>query len=428
LSGAITLTGTATADVASFSISTFKLTATNSSTAPFATAGGGSFSFGSGEVDYNGTAQSVFNTTYGTLTISNSGTKTMAGDVTASTALNLSAGTLSIGAGNTLTSAGTMTNTGTITGSTTSNLIVNGSGTLDLPQITGNNLGNFTFNRVGAGDSLRMANNITVNGALTATAGTLQVNDNTLELVGNVTGTSGGFASRILGTVYYNGAAAQAVFAASYGNLTFNNNSKDLTNATVNVGNVFTPGTSTAHTITGSTIVFNGGTQSIPAFNGTGIGAGYNNMSTSGSGSTKTIAANIRVTGNFNNGASVTTDVASTTLTIVGTRVQANDAAKMQFGASNGMTFTTGTVEYNGTNQSITGDATPATNYYNILLLSNSGTKTVSGAANIVRTLGNLTVSSLVTLDVTGTGDLRVENDLLNNGSITNAGTITVGL
>jgi hypothetical protein len=427
LDGATTVSATATADAASLAISTYKLTVTNSTTAPFVSANSGTFSFGSGEVDYNGTAQSVFNTTYGTLTVSNSGTKTMAGDVAASTALNLSAGTLSIGAGFTLTAGGTMTNTGTLTGSTTSHLVINGTGTVDLPQITGSNLGDLTFNRTGLNDSLRMASNITVNGTLTATAGTLQVNDHTLELVGTVAGTSGGFASRALGTVYYNGAGGQAVLAASYGNLTFNNTAKDLTSATVSVGNAFTPGTSTAHTITGSTIVFNGGSQNIPQFNGTIVG--YNNLTTSGSLSTKTIAADIRVAGAFTNGSSVTTNVGSHTLTLIGARSQGNDAATMQFAANNGLFFTTGTVDYNGTDQNIAGDVDPVNNYYKILLLSNGGTKTVlAGATNIVRTLGNLTINGGVGLNVVATGDLRVEGDLANAGTITNAGSITVGL
>jgi hypothetical protein len=101
----------------------------------------------------------------------------------------------------------------------------------------------------------------------------------------------------------------------------------------------------------------------------------------------------------------------------------------MQFAANNGLFFTTGTVDYNGTDQNIAGDVDPVNNYYKILLLSNGGTKTVlAGATNIVRTLGNLTINGGVGLNVVATGDLRVEGDLANAGTITNAGSITVGL
>ena len=425
LTGVATVTGTATADAASLAISTHKLTVTAAT--PFSVANAGTFSFGTGEVDYNGTTQNVFSETYGTLTISNGNTKTMAGPVIASTTLNINAGTLSIGA-NTLTAAGTISDNsgaGTITGGTTSNLIINGSGDVTLPVITGTNLGNFTYNR--PTNFVNLASNATVNGTLTATAGVLHVKSYTLELIGSVTGTTGGFASDLAGTVFYNGSAGQSVFGASYGNLSFNNNTKNLSAAAVNIAGIFTPGAGTGHTITGSTIAFNGGTQNIPQFNGVAVDQGYNNLQTSGG--AKTMTGDILVTGDFANGSGVTTTVGSNGLTIIGSKSQGNDAATMQFaGATNGLIFTTGTVDYNGTDQTITGDATPASNFYRLLLLSNVGTKTVTGATNIVRTESNLTVNDGVALSVASSGDLRVEGDLTNNGSVTNAGTITVGV
>ena len=432
LSGSITASGTVTADAASLAISTYTLTLTRTASTPLAVLASGTFSFGSGVVDYaGGAAQDVYGTTYGTLTLSTNFAKNMVGDVTASTALNINANTLSIAAHTLTVGAAISDNSGagTITGSTSSNLVINGAGNVTLPVITGSNLGALTYNR--GTDIVNMASNITVNGALTATAGTLHVKTFQLELLSTVTGTSGGFASDLAGTVYYNApGAGQAVFAASYGNLTFNGQNKDLSAAaTVSVAGTFVPGGASGHTVTGNTFVFNGAGQGIPTFNGAN---GYNNLTTAGGAVTKTLGGNVKVAGAFVNGNDVTTDVSTHILTILGAKSQGNDAATMQFaGATNGLIFTTGTVEYNLNGaQTITADATPASNYYKILKLSSGGTKTVDGASLslVVRTTGNLTVNSSVTLATTSDGDLRVEGDLNNNGSVTNLGSITVGL
>ncbi len=356
----------------------------------------------------------------GTFVISGTGTFT----------LN-SGGTLGIGSADGITSSGASGNiqvTGTRTYDTGANYTYDGSAS----QATGNGLpstvNNLTINN--SGGTVTLTGSVAVSATFALTQGTVAVGSNTLTLNGTVT-SGGTLTSGTTGTVSYNqSSAGQTVLAASYGNLTFSNFNKTLPSGTVGIAGTFTPGSATVHTVTGNTIDFNGtGAQNIPTFNGTTTG--YNNLTTTGNGSTKTVTGDIRVGGTFTNGAAsndVTTNVQSNTLTIVGTRSQGSANSKMQFGgASNGLVFTTGIVEYNGTNQTITGASDPSTLYYASLLLSNSGTKTVTGATSIVRTTSSLSVSSGITLSVSSTGDLRVEGNLTNNGSVTNDGTITVG-
>jgi hypothetical protein len=349
----------------------------------------------------------------------------MAGNVTVNTALNLSDGNLKIN-GNTLTIAGALnTGSGTLEGSTSSNITFNGTGSTTLPGVT-NGLGTLTINRTGTGDIITLGGDLIVHTQLNLTAGELNVaSSKTLTLNDVVTATIGTLTSAADGTVNYNkGSDGQSVLAGNYGNLTFSNFNKTLPSATVGIAGTFTPGTATGHTVTGNTIIFNGGAQNIPSFNGA---TGYNNLETAGGAVTKTVTGNLVVAGNFTNGNNVTTNVGTFTLTIVGSRSQGNLAATMQFGGTNnGLIFPSGTVEYNGTtSQTITGDGSAM---YANLVLSGSGTKTVlSGANNTVHTSSNLTVNSNITLVVQSGGILTVDGDLTNNGTITNAGTITVG-
>jgi hypothetical protein len=72
-----------------------------------------------------------------------------------------------------------------------------------------------------------------------------------------------------VGTVSYaRTGSGQAVCAGAYGNLTFNNNNKTLSpSGTIGVAGTFTPGSATGHTVTDSTIEFNGaGAQTVPGF------------------------------------------------------------------------------------------------------------------------------------------------------------------
>lgn len=421
--GNITVTGTLTSDGNNVTVDIANKVLTVKGTNPIASTNNGAFTFSGGTVNYDGADQSVFAATYGTLGTTAAGNKSMAGNVTVNTALNLSEGNLRIGSGNTLTIGGALNRTnGTLQGSTTSNMSFVGTGNATLPGVT-DGLGTLVINRTGATDRITLDGDLTIHSALTLTAGDFRVGSaRTLTLNDAVTATAGTLSSAADGTVNYNrGLDGQNVLAANYGNLTFSNFNKNLPSGTVGIAGVFTPGTATGHTVTGSTVIFNGGAQNIPSFNGT---TGYNHLSTAGG--FKTVTGNLVVGGNFINGSDVTTNVGTFTLSIAGTRSQGNLAATMQFGGTNnGLLFTTGTVEYNGADQNIAGHASDK---YERLLLSGSGIKTVqSGANNTVHTTHSLTVNSGITLRVQADGFLNVDGDLTNNGTVENAGTIRVG-
>lgn len=383
--------------------------------------------FSSGTVDYNGADdQTVWGSsgfTYGSLTVSQNGDKTMNGDITVSTALSVSAGNLSIGA-NTLTVNGTYSISDSITGSASSNMVLGGTGNIASFIVYGG-LGDLTLNRdtynVTLGDAL------TVNGALALNNGTLAVSTQTLTLLGAVTAAgSGALSSATTGTVAYNkGTNVQAVLAANYGNLTFSNFTKTLPSGTVGVAGTFTPGSATGHTITGNTFDFNGGTQTIPAFN---AGTGYQNLFTSGAASEKTASGSLEIAGNFDNGGgsdnAVTLVMGLNSLTIGGTKD--NTASTIKFaGASNGQLFTTGTIDYNGTvTQTIAGGGD-----YSTLALSGSGTKQIASGVTVGAN-NSLTVPTGVTLqlvDGTSVLNLKTTASLTVEGTLTNAGTIDVG-
>jgi hypothetical protein len=386
------------------------------------TSGSYVFSNATSVVDYAGGAQTVIGTTYANLTTSAAGTKSMNNDVTVNSALTLTDGNLSIGA-NELTIAGTIsTSSGTLEGSSSSDIAITGTGNATLPTVT-NGLGNLTVNRTGGTDVVTLGGNLTVATALALTDGELAVGTTTLTLQGTVGSTSGTLSSATTGTVdYAQSSNGQSVLASNYGNLTFSDFAKVLPSSEVGIAGTFVAGAGVGHTITGNTINFNGASQSLPAFT-------YNHLFTSGSG-TKTASGNLSIAGNFDNGgsgdATITTDMGTNTLAITGTRENTNGTIQFA-GASNGLLFTTGTVEYNagaGT-QTIAGHTSDK---YATLLLTTGGTKQVAtGASNTVHTTGSITVNSGVTLDIVGGGILNVDADLTIDGTITNAGTVTVG-
>ncbi len=175
-----------------------------------------------------------------------------------------------------------------------------------------------------SGSSITSFNNLTISNASTTTLtsditnvngmftlnGSFAVGSNTLFLYGQTSG-SGILTSGTTGTVNYAQASdGQPVITANYGNLIFSSFNKILPNNTIRIAGVFTPGLATAHTITGNTIEFNGGVQTIPSFNGT---VGYNNLILSGSGA-KSVPSPITVAGHFRieAGASVEIDNAVT--------------------------------------------------------------------------------------------------------------------
>ncbi len=201
--------------------------------------------------------------------------------------------TISLGSPVGITSSGATGNiqlTGSRTFGTGANYIYNGV----VAQQTGNGLPT-TVNKLTNLDSLgtlTLTGSVTVTDSLKLLKGTFSIGSNTLTL-NNVAYTgSGNLNSGISGLVIYNRASdGQLVIPAAYGDVSFSNFKKVLPAAQMTIAGSFTPGSATGHTITGDTINYNGGAQTIAAFQ-------YNNLTTSGSG-IKTLGGNTTVNGNL---------------------------------------------------------------------------------------------------------------------------------
>jgi len=335
--------------------------------------------------DFNGAgAQTVPAFNYNNLTISG----------------NRGGGAVTLGAGN-VGVAGTFNpaatnNTYVTTGNT---VVFNGSALQTIPAFTFNGL---TLNNA-AGANL--GGDVTVNGALTLTAGALGVGTNTLTLNGAVSATGGSLTSAATGTVNYNqGSNGQAtVLAANYGNLTFSNFSKTLAGSgTIGIAGTFTPGSGTGHTITGSTINFNGaGTQTIPGFT-------YNNLTSSGGAVGRTLdpVNTIKIAGVFTPGTNV-------------------------------YTITGSTIEYNGSGSPQTLPSSGFNTYNNLTLNNTAGTTgfaglTVNGLIRVQAgtftsssTYNNVQIDSGATLAATAASTINVSGSWTNGGTFTaNTGTV----
>ncbi|MCX6247165.1 MAG: hypothetical protein NTW10_05480 [Bacteroidetes bacterium] len=114
------------------------------------------------------------------LTVSNNNGLTLNGDLTIPGHLTLTNGTFLIGA-NTLILNGTIVKTsGSLTGGSSSNIIIGGSGAATtLPGVI---LNDFTLNRA---SGITLAGSVNIGGTLTLTSGTLTVGANTLTISGN---------------------------------------------------------------------------------------------------------------------------------------------------------------------------------------------------------------------------------------------------
>lgn len=127
-------------------------------------------------------------TTAGTLIVNNGAGVVMEQDVITTTDLALTNGPLSIGA-NTLTVNGTITKgTGTLTGGSTSNIVIGGAGAATgLPAVSLNNL---TLNRA---NGLSLIGAVRVDGTFNLTDGLLNLNNQTLTIgnSANIVGTMG---------------------------------------------------------------------------------------------------------------------------------------------------------------------------------------------------------------------------------------------
>lgn len=175
---AITIGGNLTIEVgAAFNASTFSHTLKGNLN------NAGTFNAGTSTITMSGTtAQTINAVTFNNLSIDNVSGVSMLGDATINSTLTLTSGSFSIGA-HTLNMNGAISATaGSLVGGTTSNIVIGGSSTsTSLPSITLNNL---TLNRT-AGISL--GGDVTVDGTLTITNGTLNTGANTVILGTNGT-------------------------------------------------------------------------------------------------------------------------------------------------------------------------------------------------------------------------------------------------
>ena len=407
----------------------------------------------------SGTVNSTAGITISTLT--NQGTLNVSSNnLTPTTLTNTSTGFLNI-SGSTYTNPTTFTNQGTFTltsnqgiGTAVANFTntgtVNLNGTVYINGLTNNAGGIVNF--INAAQTIGTINNATSTSVLNISALI-----SSASAINTLTATAAG------NTVNYSGAGAQTIKNTAYSNLTLSGNNTETFVGNTTIANNFSISSGvqaalgTGLTHTAGALYLNGVKQATSTWGGTGSSAAninttYFTASTgiistmkywTGATSTdwntatnwsdgilptaiddaiipnvtnKPIISGSAVCNNLtvNTGSSLTIN-ASNTLTISGNFV-------------NNGTFTpnTGTVNYNGTNQTVVG-----VNYYN-LTLSGSGTKTLQTGTTTIG--GNLTLSGTATA-TTVVGLAISGNLLVHDGTtftaagfaLTVTGTTTVG-
>ncbi|MCX6150806.1 MAG: hypothetical protein NTX22_09800 [Ignavibacteriales bacterium] len=326
----------------------------------------------------------------------------------------------------------------------------NGSVAQTLTNPSGEQLNNLTINKTA--DTLTLKNSITVNNTFNLAQGTIEVGNHTLTLNNTVNG-AGTLISAGIGIVNYNqGSPGQNILAANYGNLVFSNFIKTLApSGIISISGTFTPGSLSGHTVTGSTLNFNGSSQDIPAFI-------YNNLIISGSGintgsGTITVGGNLTInsgvtfsgTSTLNLNGSVHTNdgtLITSTLSVGPGAVFTNNGTTSVSLALNGAGTLTqgsagilnigGTVGINTLNASSSGSSINYTGngqtivpvvYYN-LTLSGSGTPILTGLNTII---GNFTLLGSVT-PVAATGITMGGNFSINSGTSFDAGSFSHSL
>ncbi|MCB0395216.1 MAG: T9SS type A sorting domain-containing protein [Flavobacteriales bacterium] len=186
--GALTINGTGTFNLSSYTLTVDNGTITNN----------GSFNPGTGKVIYSAAAdQSIAVLNYYKITLSGSGTKTLTGNIDVESDLQISSAgvTLDVSASNyNINLGGNWNNNGTFT-PRSGTVTFDGSGTQTLTASTTQTFNNLTVSK-GSGN-LSLARNITVNGTLDMSAGNLQLGSLTLTLGSSCSITNGGASSYI---------------------------------------------------------------------------------------------------------------------------------------------------------------------------------------------------------------------------------------
>lgn len=390
LQGALVATGTLTIS------STLDVGANQSINVAGSWVNSGTFTAQSGTVTFDGTAQSINSSgqPFFNLTLSNSGTKTLAAALDVNGALTIDNGvTLDDGVSTyAINLAGNWTNNGTFN------------------QLTGT----VTFDGTStiAGSTTTTFHNVTIAGTLTASSGTTNVDGDWLYSSGTFNNGSG--------TIAFNG-GTQSITS---GGQAFNNisisgtNTKTLQDAMDINGNLtlsastFSVGTNQQINIAGDwlatsglftpasgTVIFDGAAQNI-----TSAGQSFNTVQIAGS-AAKTLQDAFDANG----------DVTITTTLTAGTN---NLNVGGNWDATGGTFTSTGTTTFDGAAQSITSNA----NSFGGVTIAGSSTKTLQDALDVN---GTLTISS--TLDVGTNQSVNVSGDWASTGTFTAAsGTVTL--
>jgi len=392
-----------------------------------------SYNLSSGStVNYNGTsAQSIAAITYGNLSLSNNGAKsltgptTIGGDITIGTGASLNAGS------NTISLNGSWTNNGSFTPSTGA-MLLNGAN----KTITGNT----TFNRVTVYGSYTVAGsdityngflNITSTGSFAAGSGTAVVNGdltNSGSLTSNGTTTFSGAALQTIrllnavvsnssGIINFNGNVSPVLNSTStptYANLNINNTAginpsvgwTVLVSFTVNSGAIFNGGPST-HIITGTvtnngTITSSGTVSFAPATATTiNLGAGFSSTGTVIFGGTGAIT--------LSGTPSALQDVVIANSNAAGLTPTSGWTINDDFTINSNAIFNAGSYSY-----SVAGDIES-----DGTLNGGSSTFTMSSAAGNLSGSASTTFNNLtITGSITANSDFQVAGNLTDNGTL----------
>ncbi|GAA0193212.1 hypothetical protein GCM10009122_56210 [Fulvivirga kasyanovii] len=220
--------------------------------------------------------QNVIPRTYGNLTISGTGIKSL--QASASTFVN---GTLTVSSSSdelqladtqsvNLVLRGDLLGNGFIRGATSGVLYISGSagplGTLRFSGVGTPSLARLIIDRSGL--TVNLGSNIIIN-LLSLSNCVLNIGSRTVYVNNTGTINGGSITSSASGTVrYHSGKSGQTVVPGTYGNLRFFNANKSfITGETYVVLGVFAPGTTTAVTPIDYTMSFQGTSQTIPTFN-----------------------------------------------------------------------------------------------------------------------------------------------------------------
>jgi|GEM_PF-644351 len=210
-------------------------------------------------VEYNGTgAQTIGNQNYGNLIVSQA-----RGGAT----ITLPAGITDIA--------------GTFTASLSGYVSANAGNTYNFSGANGQTIASFLYNNLSSANN----NRVLQNSGTIGIAGTYTPGSGTYTVTGS--------------TVNYNGTSTQTITAKNYNNLTISGNKGGGNVTLANAGNILVAGTlsftatSVTYVNTGSTLVFNGSSQSLPDV----PGVGYNNLTVQQASGNAIVAANTTVAG-----------------------------------------------------------------------------------------------------------------------------------